>query len=113
MKIIQSSDSNSDISSDQGTIVLEDKPELKEPPLYQVVLLNDDFTPMDFVIYILQKVFHKDEQQAVQVMLEIHTKGKAQAGLYSLQIAEQKAYDTKIIAKENNFPLDVVVQEIA
>ena len=56
MKIIQSSDSNNDISSDQGTIVLEDKPELKEPSLYQVVLLNDDFTPMDFVIYILQSI---------------------------------------------------------
>ncbi|MDC1387817.1 ATP-dependent Clp protease adaptor ClpS, partial [Gammaproteobacteria bacterium] len=64
MKIIQSSDSNNDISSDQGTIVLEDKPELKEPPLYQVVLLNDDFTPMDFVIYILQSIFGYEHERS-------------------------------------------------
>ena len=94
-------------------VQVKDKTKIKKPKMYAVIIKNDHYTTMDFVIYILQKVFHKDEQQAVQIMLEIHTKGKAQAGLYSLQIAEQKAYDTKIIAKENNFPLDVVVQEIA
>ena len=68
-----SSDSNS--IGDTGTVVLEDKPDLKEPPMYQVVLLNDDFTPMEFVVYILQSIFGYDHERSTQIMLAVHTGG--------------------------------------
>ena len=61
---------------DTGTVVLEDKPDLKEPPMYQVVLLNDDFTPMEFVVYILQAIFGYEHERSTQIMLAVHTKGK-------------------------------------
>ena len=91
----------------------KNKVKTQRPKMYAIILINDHYTTMDFVIYVLQKVFHKTEEQAVQIMLEIHTKGKAQAGLYSLQIAEQKAYEVKSLAKENNFPLQVVIEELS
>ncbi|KRP12525.1 MAG: ATP-dependent Clp protease adaptor ClpS, partial [SAR86 cluster bacterium BACL1 MAG-121105-bin34] len=78
--IPQSSNSDNDLSSDLGVVVLEDKPELKEPPLYQVVLLNDDFTPMDFVIYILQSIFGYEHERSTQIMLAVHSKGKGVCG---------------------------------
>ena len=58
---------------DTGTVVLEDKPDLKEPPMYQVVLLNDDFTPMEFVVDVLMGIFHMDKQNATKTMLNVHT----------------------------------------
>ena len=105
VKIIQSSDSNNDISSDQGTIVLEDKPELKEPPLYQVVLLNDDFTPMDFVIYILQSIFGYEHERSTQIMLAVHTKGKGVCGIFRKEIAEMKSHEINEMAKAHEHPL--------
>jgi len=105
VKIIQSSDSNNDISLDQGTIVLEDKPELKEPPLYQVVLLNDDFTPMDFVIYILQSIFGYEHDRSTQIMLAVHTKGKGVCGIFPKEIAEMKSHEINEMAKAHEHPL--------
>ena len=80
MKIFLSSNKENDFSDDLGTIVLEDKPDLKEPPLYQVILLNDDFTPMDFVIYILKKVFGYEHERSTRIMLAVHSKGKGVCG---------------------------------
>lgn len=105
MKIVQSSESNNDISSDQGTIVLEDKPELKEPPLYQVILLNDDFTPMDFVIFILQSIFGYEHERSTQIMLAVHTKGKGVCGIFSKEIAEMMSYEVNTMAKDHGHPL--------
>ena len=67
---------------DTGTVVLEDKPDLKEPPMYQVVLLNDDFTPMEFVVYILQSIFGYEHERSTQIMLAVHTKGKGVCGIF-------------------------------
>lgn len=90
----------------------ENKQKTKKPKMYAVIFINDNYTTMDFVIYLLQKVFNKNEESAVQIMLEIHTKGKSQVGVYSLQIAEQKTYESKKLAKENNYPLQVIMQEL-
>ena len=65
-----------------GVITLEDEPQLKEPPLFQVVLLNDDFTPMEFVVYAIQKVFVYEHERATQIMLSVHTKGKGVCGIF-------------------------------
>lgn len=91
----------------------QDKIKTKKPKMYAVMLINDDYTTMEFVIYVLQQVFGKSEESAFQIMLSVHQKGKAQAGLYSFQVAEQKAYETKMLAKQNNYPLQVTLEEIS
>ena len=105
MKILQSSNSDNDLSSDLGVVVLEDKPELKEPPLYQVVLLNDDFTPMDFVIYILQSIFGYEHERSTQIMLAVHSKGKGVCGIFPKEIAEMKSHEINQLARAHEHPL--------
>ena len=90
---------------DTGTIILEDKPDLKEPPMYQVVLLNDDFTPMEFVVEVLETFFNKDREAATRVMLTVHTMGKAVCGSYTRDIAETKAAQVNQYARESQHPL--------
>ena len=90
---------------DTGTLVMEQKPELKEPPLYQVVLLNDDFTPMEFVVYILQSIFGYDHDKSTQIMLSVHTKGKGVCGIFPKEIAETKSHEINEMAKSHEHPL--------
>jgi len=85
--------------------VQEAKPQLKEPPRYQVVLLNDDFTPMEFVIDVLQHFFRMDQEQATQVMLHVHTRGKGVCGTFSREIAESKVEQVNRHAREHQHPL--------
>lgn len=105
MRILQSSNSDNDLSSDLGVVVLEDKPELKEPPLYQVVLLNDDYTPMDFVIYILQSIFGYEHERSTQIMLAVHSKGKGVCGIFPKEIAEMKSHEINQLARAHEHPL--------
>jgi ATP-dependent Clp protease adaptor protein ClpS len=83
---------------------------IKKPSMYHVVLLNDDFTPMDFVVFILQKIFHKSLQDANLIMLEVHKKGKGIAGTYTYEVAEMKAIETLEAAKREQHPLQAVVE---
>jgi ATP-dependent Clp protease adaptor protein ClpS len=92
-------------------LLAETNPKTKTPNLYKVVMLNDDFTPRDFVIHVLQKFFAKEEPQATQIMLEIHHKGSGVAGVYSFEIAETKAYQCNEFAKQNSFPLKCMVEK--
>jgi len=87
--VIVSSNEN-ETDAGLGVITLEDEPQLKEPPLFQVVLLNDDFTPMEFVVYAIQKVFGYEHERATQIMLSVHTKGKGVCGIFPKEIAEMK-----------------------
>jgi ATP-dependent Clp protease adaptor protein ClpS len=84
---------------------------LKEPEDYQVILLNDDFTSMDFVIEILMYVFHKSEEDASAIMLHVHNMGKGLAGIYSWDIAVTKMEQVHSLAKENEFPLKCIVEK--
>ncbi|MBD63107.1 MAG: ATP-dependent Clp protease adapter ClpS [Gammaproteobacteria bacterium] len=92
-------------AGDSGTLVMEQKPELKEPALYQVVLLNDDFTPMEFVVYILQSIFGYDHEKSTQIMLSVHTKGKGVCGIFPKEIAETKSHEINEMAKSHEHPL--------
>jgi ATP-dependent Clp protease adaptor protein ClpS len=83
----------------------------KVPKTYFVILLNDDYTPMEFVIYILKSIFNKTTPDAERIMLNVHKLGEGIAGLYSYQIAEQKAVDTLEEAKKNKYPLLVTLRE--
>jgi len=91
--------------------VEESRPKLKEPPLYRVVLLNDDDTPMEFVVAILESVFGMERTRATQVMLEVHTKGKGVCGVYNFEIAETKVAQVMTIAKQHQHPLLCTMEE--
>jgi ATP-dependent Clp protease adaptor protein ClpS len=84
---------------------------LKEPPMYNVIMHNDDVTTMDFVVYVLVKIFRKSEQDAETTMLKIHNEGSAIVGTYSQDIAQSKANYTMNLAKANNFPLKLTIEE--
>lgn len=91
--------------------VEEARPRLKQPPLYRVVLINDDYTPMEFVVDVLQTVFGMERSQATRVMLEVHTKGKGICGVYSYEIAETKVAQVTNIAQQQQHPLLCTMEE--
>ena len=88
----------------------KEKLKLKEPEKYDVVFLNDDVTPMEFVIKVLMQIFHKTSDQANKITMHIHEKGKGVVGTYLYEIAEQKGIETTLLAREEGYPLQVKVQ---
>ncbi len=92
-------------------VVEEAAPKLKKPPLYQVVLLNDDYTPMEFVVDVLQRIFGMDRSKATRVMLEVHTKGKGVCGVYTFEIAETKVAQVTAYARQHQHPLLCTMEE--
>jgi ATP-dependent Clp protease adaptor protein ClpS len=89
----------------------EVKPKVKPPSLYRVVLLNDDFTPMEFVVEILESIFGMERTRATQVMLEVHTKGKGICGVFSHEIAETKVAQVMTMANQHQHPLMCTMEE--
>ena len=87
--------------------------EPQKPGQFAVVLHNDNFTPMEFVIYVLQEIFHHPFERAEQIMLAVHKEGMGVAGIYRAEIAETKAYDTAELAKENQYPLKITIEEVS
>ncbi len=85
---------------------------LDEPTKYKVLLHNDDYTTMDFVIEILMAIFHKSRFEAEQIMLKVHREGKAVCGIYTYDIAQTKVYQVRKLAKSNGFPLLATVEEV-
>ncbi|UTA49585.1 ATP-dependent Clp protease adapter ClpS [Simiduia sp. 21SJ11W-1] len=94
-----------DVGHDRGVAVQEAKPTLKRPSMYKVVLMNDDYTPMDFVVEVLESFFSMNREKAVKVMLQVHTQGKGVCGVYTRDIAETKAAQVNQYARENQHPL--------
>ena len=85
--------------------------ELQKPKMYKVLLLNDDFTSMDFVVSVLKNIFHKNEEEAHIIMLKIHNSGSGVCGVYTYDIAETKISMVKFMAKEAGFPLLATMEE--
>ena len=101
-----------DDSAQGGTQVLtRPKAKTKAPSFYKVLLLNDDFTPMDFVTHILQKFFRKPMEEATQIMLQVHHQGSGIAGVYSHEIAETKAFQVNEYSKAHKHPLKCTVEK--
>lgn len=90
---------------DGGLAVQESKPQLKPPPMYKVVLLNDDYTPMEFVVEVLESFFNMGRERATQVMLAVHTQGKGVCGIFTRDIAETKAAQVNQYARDSQHPL--------
>jgi len=98
--------------NDDGVAIQEAKPKLKRPPLYKVILLNDDFTPMDFVIEILMDFFAMSEQKATLIMLQIHTQGVGVCGTYSKDVAETKVCIVNEYSRAHQHPLLCSMEEV-
>ena len=88
-----------------GSLVEEARPEVQRPPLYQVVLLNDDFTPMDFVVVVLETFFNMTRELATQVMLHVHTRGKGVCGVFTREVAETKVTQVNEFSRAHQHPL--------
>lgn len=85
---------------------------LKEPGMYKVILHNDDYTTMEFVVFILTEIFNKKEEDAQGIMLDVHKKGFGVAGIYVYDIARTKVEQVHLLAKKNNFPLLCTIEEV-
>jgi ATP-dependent Clp protease adaptor protein ClpS len=92
-------------------VVTETEKKLKKPPLYKVLLHNDDYTTMEFVVHVLQSVFHHSPTEATQIMLHVHRKGIGVAGVYIYEVAETKASQVETLAQQHEFPLKCTMEE--
>lgn len=98
------------IQRTDGVAIDEAKPKLKKPKLYRVILLNDDYTPMEFVVLILQRIFRKGREEAVQIMLNVHTRGSGVCGVFTAEIAETKVRQVLNHARDNEQPLKCTME---
>lgn len=97
--------------NDDGLAVQTAKPKLKKPPLYAVVLMNDDFTPMEFVVEVLQSFFVLSREDATRIMLHVHTRGKGVCGIFTREIAETKVAQVNQYSREKKHPLLCEMEE--
>tara|TARA_B100002003_G_scaffold251221_1_gene293716 strand:+ start:1718 stop:2107 length:390 start_codon:yes stop_codon:yes gene_type:complete len=101
----RNSQDDGDNEHDAGFATTTEKPKLKRPPLYKVILINDDYTPMDFVVDVLRSFFNMNVEKATQIMLKVHTEGKGVCGVYSKDVAETKASQVNDYSRECEQPL--------
>jgi ATP-dependent Clp protease adaptor protein ClpS len=97
---------------DEGLALKEARPKLKKPSMYKVVLLNDDYTPMDFVVALLEKLFGLDREKATRIMLQVHTHGKGVCGTYTYEIAETKVAQVSEYSQRHQHPLLCEMEQV-
>ena len=103
---------NRELEHESGTQTLvQPSQKTKTPPMYKVVILNDDFTPREFVVHILKKFFNKDEVEAHRLMMQVHHSGSGVAGIFTHEIAETKSYQINSYSQANQYPLKSIVEE--
>jgi len=104
---------NDSIGQDKGKsgVLTRTRPRTKKPPMYKVLMLNDDYTPMDFVVHILLTYFQKTEEEAVKIMLNVHQTGVGLCGVYSFEIAETKVMQVIDMARRNEHPLQCTLEK--
>jgi len=103
---------NPGIEHEGSQSLLESEPEVKQPSLYRVILFNDDFTPMEFVVHILEDFFSLSRESATQVMLAVHTRGKGVCGVYTRDIAETKAAQVNEYSRDHEHPLVCDIEKV-
>lgn len=111
-KIQSAHESSQEYEETPGDLAVEEvRPKLKRPPKYAVILLNDDYTTMEFVVEVLHRFFSKKGEEAVQIMLRVHQEGRGVAGVYTYEIAETKVYQVHDHARAHGFPLKCIIEE--
>ena len=95
----------------EAGVALKTKPKTQRPPMYKVLLLNDDFTPMEFVVHILERFFHLDHAQAFEIMLMVHKKGLAVVGVFSYEVAETKVTQVMEFSRRHQHPLQCTMEK--
>ena len=98
-------------NDDQTTVIVDTKAKSKRPPLYKVLLLNDDYTPMEFVVHILERFFQKDREAATRIMLHVHNHGVGECGVYTFEVAETKVSQVMDFARQHQHPLQCVMEK--
>jgi ATP-dependent Clp protease adaptor protein ClpS len=111
MQTMSGQDGRTEREGQTGLVVEEAAPEVKQPPLYSVVLLNDDYTPMEFVVDVLERFFRMDRETATRVMLEVHVKGKGVCGVFTYEIAETKVAQVLGYSRDNQHPLMCTLEQ--
>jgi ATP-dependent Clp protease adaptor protein ClpS len=100
--------------TDRGAVtgvVTRTKPRTKKPPMYKVLLLNDDYTPMEFVVYILERFFQKSREEATRIMLHVHQKGIGICGVFTYEVAETKVTQVIDFSRQNQHPLQCTMEK--
>ncbi len=108
------SDFDSDKRGDEGTntgLALKTRPKTKKPSMYKVLMLNDDYTPMEFVVHVLERFFHKSREEATQIMLHVHQRGVGICGVYTYEVAETKVTQVMDLARQNQHPLQCTIEK--
>ena len=105
------SDQNNNNQEFQKGLLLDTKPKTKKPSMYNVLLMNDDYTPMEFVVMVLEKIFNKKQEEATQIMLHVHQKGIGICGIYTYEVAESKCKAVIDLAKKNEHPLQCTMEK--
>jgi ATP-dependent Clp protease adaptor protein ClpS len=100
-----------EIHRDAGLPVEEARPKVKRPPMYKVVLINDDYTPMEFVVHVLENFFNMSQERATRIMLHVHTRGKGICGVFTRDIAETKVFQVNEYSRANQHPLLCTMEE--
>lgn len=105
-------DNNFDDDGDSGTgVITRTRTRVKKPSLYRVLLLNDDYTPMEFVVHVLERFFQKTREEATQIMLHVHNSGVGQCGVFTYEVAETKVTQVMDFARKNQHPLQCVMEK--
>ena len=105
MLLVKNNKNREDQNQDTSSVATLEKPKVKKPSLYRVILLNDDYTPMEFVVFVLQTVFGHPHEKATQIMMAVHNKGKGVCGIFSKEIAEMLSLEVNSMANHHEHPL--------
>ena len=109
--VLEEFDNNSQNNELQRGLLLDSQPKTKKPSMYNVLLLNDDYTPMEFVIMVLEKVFNKKQEEATQIMIHVHKNGIGVCGTFTYEVAESKCKSVMDMAKKNEHPLQSAMEK--
>ena len=109
--VLEEFDNNSQNNELQRGLLLDSQPKTKKPSMYNVLLLNDDYTPMEFVIMVLEKVFNKKQEEATQIMIHVHKIGIGVCGTFTYEVAESKCKSVMDMAKKNEHPLQSAMEK--
>ena len=104
-------DRKTDKDGGQSQVILETRQRTKKPSMYKVIMLNDDYTPMECVVYVLQRFFNMSKSQATAIMLNVHQRGVGVCGVYSYEVAEAKATQVMDYARQNEHPLQLQIEK--